>query len=1015
MSLKKSLQSWLAATALLALAACGGGGGSAGDSLFQPSPAGGATTSATASDLVIVLSKATVTNGGSDSVEAKITALDANRNALPGVAVSVSVDADAIAQVVTSTTDTAGAVSATLTIGNNKTPRTVTVTARASGLTRAQSFQVTNELGGSATTAADLVVVLDKATVDNSGSQSVQATITALDSNRSALAGIPVVLSVDNGAVLQASSAITEANGQIAATVSIGSNRSLRNITLTARSGAVGAAQTFQVIGSTAGGGTAASDLVVLLDRTTLSSSATTPVLATVTALDANRNALAGVPVQVTVDAGAIATVSSTTTDAAGQVSANVSLGSDKSLRTVTVTARTGALARAQTFQVTNSSGSTVAASDLVLQLNKTVINTSGTDLITATVMALDTNRNAVAGIPVTVTVDSNAVATVSAGSTNAQGVVTASIGPGGDKTARVVRVTATSGSVTKSATFEVSVTSAVTSIQASEIVLGLSTTSVSNTGTQAVTATVTALDGNRNALAGVPVQFSINNGGVIIPAGTLTGPDGTLTAVARIGVDRSNRNISVVATSGTLSRTETFQVDGASLSATLLPGVVSVPGSSGNQIQYRLIDRNANPMVGFPLTISGPGLATVTGTTGINGDYSFVYTAPGLPVGQSSTNLVVSAAAAGVSRTDTVQVGVAARDPAVGPVVSASIDPTPSVVSTNSVSNPTASRAEIRAVFLGPNNKPIENLRVVFDLNADVNTVGGSIESGAQVVYTDANGVATTAFIPGLRASPTDGVSVRACYALTGAALSCPAGATVGQSIGSSSGAVTKPLTVVSNAVSVSIGTDELIGLGTGTYTKDFVVMVVDSAGNAKADVVITPSLDLTGYYKGFYQFAGRWNLVNTLDDQQNYRWDLATTAWVTDAVPTQQPLCPGEDFDRNSSLLLGEDLNGNGALDPRKSDVSVRVISAGNKTGANGTAIIRLEYPRNYATWVDFRITVQATGVSGTEGRAVYVGTRYGVGNLPAPGTVFADENVAPAFVVSPYGRSNTCRDAK
>jgi hypothetical protein len=514
---------------------------------------------------------------------------------------------------------------------------------------------------------------------------------------------------------------------------------------------------------------------------------------------------------------------------------------------------------------------------------------------------------------------------------------------------------------------------------------------------------------------------------------------------VARIGVDRSNRTIKVTATSGTLSSTEIFQVEGADLSGTLLPAVVSTPGSSGNQIQYRLIDRNANPMVNFPITVSAPGLQPVTGTTGVNGEYNYLYTAPSLPAGQTSTELVFTAAAAGVDRQDTVQIGQVTRPDAVGPVVSASIDPSPSVVSTNLVGN-TSNRSEIRAVFLGQNNRPVPNLRVVFDLNTDPNTVGGTMVSGSQVVYTDQNGVATTAYVPGTRSSPTDGVTVRACYALTGSALTCPATATALADIGASSGAVTKKLTVVSNAVSVTVGTDELISLGTGTYIKDYVVMVVDSAGNAKPDVVITPSLDLTGYYKGIYTFASRWTLVNTLDENQGYRWNSLNQSWesLPGGAPEApnassgiffsntgrylQPMCPGEDVDRNSALFSGtgipgsrplaqrgEDMNDNGSLDPRKSDVSVRVISANGKTGANGTAIIRLEYPRNYATWVDFRITVQATGVSGTEGRAVYVGTRYGVGNLPAPSDVLADENLRPAFAVSPYGRSGTCQDDK
>ena len=39
------------------------------------------------------------------------------------------------------------------------------------------------------------------------------------------------------------------------------------------------------------------------------------------------------------------------------------------------------------------------------------------------------------------------------------------------------------------------------------------------------------------------------------------------------------------------------------------------------------------------------------------------------------------------------------------------------------------------------------------------------ALTSGTNVVYSDANGVATTAYVPGSRFSPTDGLTVRACW----------------------------------------------------------------------------------------------------------------------------------------------------------------------------------------------------------------------------------------------------------
>ncbi len=107
------------------------------------------------------------------------------------------------------------------------------------------------------------------------------------------------------------------------------------------------------------------------------------------------------------------------------------------------------------------------------------------------------------------------------------------------------------------------------------------------------------------------------------------------------------------------------------------------------------------------------------------------------------------------------------------------------------------------------------------------------ALTSGTNVVYSDANGVATTAYVPGSRFSPTDGLTVRACWS----ANDFPAG-TCPQT------PATATLTVISEALSVSISTNALIEIGpTGLdYIKTYLVQVVDSSGNAKAGVEISP-----------------------------------------------------------------------------------------------------------------------------------------------------------------------------
>ena len=105
-------------------------------------------------------------------------------------------------------------------------------------------------------------------------------------------------------------------------------------------------------------------------------------------------------------------------------------------------------------------------------------------------------------------------------------------------------------------------------------------------------------------------------------------------------------------------------------------------------------------------------------------------------------------------------------------------------------------------------------------------------------------------------------------------------------------------------------------------------------------------------------------------------------------------------------------EDLNWNGDLDPRKADIAIKMVGS-NKTDANGLAVLQIEYGKDLASWVDYVITVTASGISGTEARARYIGNLYGNGSLPVLADALKDEGVPPAFVNSPYGKASVCTD--
>ncbi len=770
--------------------------------------------------------------------------------------------------------------------------------------------------------------------------------------------------------------------------------------------------------GTGTGGGTgavtpSAADLVLTLSANSVANNGTESVVATAIAIDANRNTVAGVPVTVSVNGNAVSTPSGATTGAEGSVTATVGIGADRSNRTITVTATSGALTKTAQLQVVDSAGGGGAnPSDLLLTLTSGTVGNDGISTVTANVTALDAKRNVLPGVAVSVTVDQGATVLPSGATTASNGVLSAAIGIGADRSNRTITVTATAqGLSARTAKLQVVDVPVSANPTAADLSLSLSASTLDNGGTNTILATATAVDSKRNTLAGIPVTFSVDSSAVATVNAATSNVQGVVTAVIGIGADRSSRVITVTATSGTLTRSASFAVSGAKLTASFSPLVTA--GSTGNQIEYLLQDKAGSAMAGQVVSVTGAGLPTLSGVTNANGKYLYTFTAPA-----TATSLSVVATAAGESLTETVTVQAASGGsvPTASPVPqSASLTPSPSVISAN-LAGQTTNQVELRALFLAGNNQPVQNVRVRFDLAGNVNSSDGVVSwLGGSYAYSDTTGVARGAFTPGLRSSPTAGLTVRACYDVVDFPVTtCP-------------NQVTNTLTVTSEALSVNIRTDNTVGEGTAklTYIKRFVVMVVDAAGQAKPDVLITPSVDLPSYYKGRFFWNGKtWQQLILLDNTESYAYNTSLKAWQQQAA-TSQPSCPNEDVNRNAvreaplydaaapaPAVSGrqEDLNWNGDLDPRKADVAIKMVGS-SKTDASGLAVLQIEYGKNVASWVDYVITVTATGISGTEARARYSGLAYGLGNLPFPAVDVGTETIPPAFVISPYGLSTVC----
>lgn len=656
------------------------------------------------------------------------------------------------------------------------------------------------------------------------------------------------------------------------------------------------------------------------------------------------------------------------------------------------------------------------AVAKLQVKFDTAAVDNTGTQNATATITALDANGQGVPGVALGLKVDNNATFSVTSkdgSTTGADGTVLAAVTIGNDYSLRTITMTAsTASTLSSSAAFQVT-----GSREAASDLTVTAATSILNSVSSTVTVTVTAVDANRNALPNIPVTFSVDSGATIVPSGTVTGSAGTISGVLRIGQDQSNRTIHVVATSGTVTRTVNVLVTGAKLTSSGVASTVGV-GSTGNRITYLLVDNANGKMAGYPITVKASGLANVSGVTDVDGAFVYSYTAPA-----SAQSLLVEAAAGGAINQDTISVtGTVVIPPAAVAVTSPSVSVSPNVVAVNPLGAGAVNKVEVRALFLGANNAPVKNVRVWFDLDGDKQSIGGTFDSTAAgaLLYSDVNGVARTTYAPGSRFSPKDGVTVRVCWAASDFAVPAEGGACPNS--------VRATLTVVSESLSVSIGTNGTIGIGNSalTYTKRYAVQVVDSSGQAKAGVQVSPSIDLLAYYKGYFTLVsdvwtqgGQGNVYPTVYPGTvtpvpgtALGADTFTATWTRGNAAS----CDNEDLNRNGvgesffdtiqAALVPEDQNGSGSLspqrpmlDPRKADVTI-AIEGSTTTDANGVVVLKIEYPQNVGSWVRFNILVSASGVAGTEGRANFEGV------LPVLASALTSKDVPPPFVSSPYG---------
>ena len=511
--------------------------------------------------------------------------------------------------------------------------------------------------------------------------------------------------------------------------------------------------------------------------------------------------------------------------------------------------------------------------------------------------------------------------------------------------------------------------TSKTTPVIVSDFVLLLDKNSINNSGTDKAQLTVTTVDTNRNIVLGAQVAVVVDKNGIFTPAGgSVTDATGSYTGNLKIGGDKSDRVITLTVTVNGIVKRTSVSVVGSRLVIQAAPSTAS-PGQLVS-VTTTLLDSAGVAIPSTAITIGGDvaGLPIASQTTDLNGVVTFQVVAPTTP-----GTYKISASGNGINAPDyqlivfSTVIPVASIPVGVTPSLSAS----PNVLVTNSPGS-TASNSTLRFLFLDSATAPVKNVRVRFkDLTTGLALVGASL-SNTSTLYTDASGVVSIKYNAGQNSSPTNGVTVRACYSAKdfNSADECP-------------GKVDVNLTTSGQAIAVSIGDDNLLIKGAGTYIKRFAVTVADSAGKPVVNAPVAISVDLTHYGKGPTEFSymdsAGVKSVNSLTVVPSSLLKAYPADTSTDPTTSSQRIwCANEDINRNGIVDPGEninssvDSNGQPTLNPRKSDLIVSYDDATvTKTNSNGVLVIKVEYSQRFGTWLAYNV-IASTSVSGSQGMA-------------------------------------------
>lgn len=715
---------------VLLLSACGGGGSDPGDCVIGCS--GGGDPVADVAELRIALSSNTIDLTSPSPVTVTVTAVSSSNLIVANAPVNLSVTNDGSVTVEASKTDSSGKLVGQLEIGSNKSVRTMVLTATSGSITKSVNVAVVE--GQPTAVVADLRISLSSLTIDANLPSAVALTVTAVDANNIVIANAPVLVSADKGGVITANKLTTDANGILTATLETGPDRSPRNIIISASSGKIIKTSVVSVVDKQPS--SPVDDLRISLSNSVIDTTAPTPVSVSVTAVNANNQIVSNAPVLVAVANGGVITTSSAVTDATGNLQATLELGDIKTPRVMVVSATNGSITKTALVTVVQGRASS-DVSDLRIALSSNTIDLAAPAPVNVTVTAVNALNQVVSNAPATMSVSDDGVITAGGTATNGSGVLTGTLLPGANKTARTMTVTVTSGAVTRTAVVNV-VDSTLTSTTA-ELRIALSASSIDLAAPKPISVTVTAVNSANQIVANAPVTLSVSNGGLLTTTASKTNASGQLTGVLEVGDNRAARTMTVTAISGAVVRnTQVSVVDGSpsspveELRLTFSSPTISNKAPTAVEVTVTAVNAVNLPVSGAPVTIRADqgGIITASAlTTDATGNLKAT-----LGMGSNTTPRVITVTAISGTKAGTGTVAVVDGFNAKSATLT---------IQLSNVNVTNATTSTVTATLLDASGQPVPSSVISFSSQA------GLGRFSALTALTDNLGKATTVLSP--------------------------------------------------------------------------------------------------------------------------------------------------------------------------------------------------------------------------------------------------------------------------